>query len=42
MKEDAKDLAGCRLGCFGVIIATLIVVDLIVLGIKSAIWLWNL
>lgn len=42
MKEDAKDLAGCSFGCFAVIIAALIVINLIVLGIKSAIWLWNL
>ena len=42
MKEDMKDFAGCSFGCFALIIATLVAINLVVLGIKSAIWIWIL
>ena len=42
-EQDRKELTGCSLGCIGTIIALIVVVDLLVLvlGVKSAIWLWN-
>ena len=42
-EQDREELTGCSLGCIGTIIALIVVVDLLVLvlGVKSAIWLWN-
>lgn len=40
-EQDRKELTGCSSGCIGTIIELIIVVDLLVLGVKSAIWLWN-
>lgn len=40
-KQDRKELAGCSLVCIGAIVAVIIVVDLLVLGVKSTIWLLN-
>lgn len=46
MSEDIKDLSKgtscCSIGCIVTVILLIIAVDLIVLGVKSAIWIWNL